>query len=80
MFAKLYETPIGQILVKLDEDSDGNPEVRFYFQPEGLGVCSFSLGYDDDDEGWQFAENAFSEMTEEKAFRYVDEIKQSVGM
>jgi len=31
MFAKLYETNVGQILIKADTDEDGCPEVRFYF-------------------------------------------------
>ena len=38
VFAKLYETEVGQILVKIDED-DCVPECRIFFQPEGFGVC-----------------------------------------
>lgn len=61
MFAKLFEsTQYGQILAKLDtHDEDHTPEVRFYVQPKNLGVCSFALGFADDDQGWALAEQAF---------------------
>ncbi len=39
-FAKLFEFEgLGQVLVMLDRGDDG-PEVRLYFKPDGLGVCS----------------------------------------
>ncbi|HEP9000241.1 TPA: hypothetical protein VDU89_006973, partial [Pseudomonas aeruginosa] len=39
-FAKLFEfEDLGQVLVMLDRGDDG-PEVRLYFKPDGLGVCS----------------------------------------
>lgn len=39
-FAKLFEfEDLGQVLVMLDRGDDG-PEVRLYFKPNGLGVCS----------------------------------------
>jgi len=61
MFAKLFESPkYGQILAKLDtHHEDHTPEVRFYVQPKKLGVCSFALGFEDDDRGWELAEKAF---------------------
>ena len=65
MFAKLYETAgHGQILVKMDSGDEG-PEIRFFFQPENLGVCSVAIGYEDDDEGWDKAEDAFSNIVDE---------------
>ncbi|MDR5868125.1 hypothetical protein [Halomonas koreensis] len=61
MFAKLFESPkYGQILAKLDtHHEDHTPEVRFYVQPKNLGVCSFAIGFEDDDQGWKLAEQAF---------------------
>lgn len=52
-FAKLFETEeYGQILVKLDASPDEHePEVRFFVNPPGLGVCSFAAGYPDSDKG-----------------------------
>lgn len=62
MFAKLFETEVGQILVKKDEGEQG-PELRFYFQPEGLGVCSVALdGFGDDENGWGAVDKAFEEI------------------
>lgn len=83
MFAKLYEPEKGQqILVKLDAGDEG-PEVRFYCQPEGLGVCSHAIGWDDTDEGWAEAEKAFSDITEETALEARDNmiaaIQQLIG-
>lgn len=69
MFAKLYDSEkCGQILVKIDTDPDEcNPEVRFYIQPEGFGVCAGALGFKDTDEGWKQAESIFESITFEKA-------------
>ena len=65
MFAKLYETSVGQVLVKID-DGDG-PEVRFFFEPPNLGVCSVALKFSDDDDGWDKAETAFKKVDEAQA-------------
>lgn len=72
-FAKLYnDTPHGQILVKLDTDHDGgNPEVRFFSMPPGMGVCSLALGFDDIDAGWEAAEAAFEKVDEKKAIEII---------
>lgn len=60
MFAKLFDRPgYGQILAKLDV-YEGKPELRWYVQPPELGVCSFAMGFEDTDEGWGAAEQAFN--------------------
>ena len=66
-FAKLYETEFGQILVKMDSDDDYCPEVRFYFKPKNLGVCSVAVQFKDTDDGWDRQENYFAEITSESA-------------
>lgn len=66
-FAKLFETERGQILAKIDSGEDGAPEVRFYASPEGLGVCSVSLNYEDSEAGWDSAEHAFEKVDEAAA-------------
>ena len=45
MFAKLFFDNADQVLVKLDSDDEGNPEIRFYCEPNGLGVCSAVLSF-----------------------------------
>ena len=60
MFAKLFEhEKHGQLLVKMDMDQEGSPEIRTFFEPEGFGVCSIAIGFPDTDEGWDGAETLF---------------------
>jgi len=72
-FAKLYnDTQAGQILVVIDS-GDSGPEVKISFEPQGLGVCSTSLEFTDDDEGeaWDKAQRAFDLFSLEQAEGYV---------
>ena len=71
MFAKLYETEIGQILVKQDTGEESQPEVRFFFEPKHLGVCSAALHFEDDDNGWDKAGKIFEKVDEEQAISFV---------
>lgn len=73
MFAKLYETEeAGQILVKLDDGDDG-AEVRFYFEPPQLGVCSVALNWSEREahEQWEKADKIFESITQEKALKVI---------
>ncbi len=72
MFAKLYETELGQILVKLGEGDKG-AQITVYFEPEGLGVCNLDFNWpsDDNETQWEKAEKAFEMMTEDKCFDLV---------
>ena len=81
MFAKLYGTDVDQVLVKLAAGEDGNPEVRMYCQPEGLGVCSVAAGWDDDsDASWDKAEKAFAEIDEFKAREWAQALYRQLGV
>ena len=75
MFAKLFETDLGQILVKIDEGDNG-PEIRYYFEPEGLGLCSIALQFADDEDGeaWDKADSAFQKTDEGVAMSIVKRI------
>lgn len=66
MFAKLYETEIGQVLVKKDEGDEG-PEVRFFFTHEGYGVCSVAIQFDDNESGWDSCDITFEKVDEDMA-------------
>ena len=72
MFAKLFETEVGQILVKLDEGDKG-AQINMYFQPENLGVCSVDFNWEDDNEKtqWEKADKAFEMMTKESCLEMV---------
>ena len=75
MFAKLYETELGQILVKLDEGDKG-AEVKVYFEPEGLGVCSIDFNWESEtsEMQWEKAEKAFKLMTKYSCLVAVKEV------
>lgn len=75
-FAKLFQfEKIGQVLVKLD-DGDEGPEVRIYFQPENLGICSTAFNFKEDEKGteWEKAESAFKMVDEKTAEGVVREL------
>lgn len=78
-FAKLFERDGVQVLVKKDSvpDEDAGAEIRFYFKPDELGVCSVSISFPDTDEGWDAADMAFDRVDEDIAF---DAIKDAMKM
>jgi len=67
MFAKLYNTQVGQVLIKLDEGPKEVPEVRFYFKPQGMGVCSVAYTFDKTEQGYMDCEKLFHESNELQA-------------
>ena len=80
IFAKLYETEFGQILVVLDTNSDtGKPELKFSYQPADMGVCSTGINYDDTAKGIKASEHDMRNMSEKRAIaviRKLDEMLQ----
>ncbi|TCP13797.1 hypothetical protein EV683_10542 [Crenobacter luteus] len=78
-FAKLFETDRGQILVKIDADEDGAPEIRFYAEPTGLGVCSLALSYEDFDNGWDAAEHAFGKVDQQIAMQATEKLFETAN-
>jgi len=74
-FCKLFETTdLGQLLVKIDRHEETmGPEVRFFFQPPELGVCSAALSWEDDDNGWDKAEEFFTKVDEAQVRKIVQE-------
>ena len=81
MFAKIYERPVfGQMLLKIDAGEDGKPEVRWHLKPPGLGVCSFALGFDDTEEGWDAAERTFATLGEDDADNVGRELFEAAGI
>ena len=68
-FAKIFDTTIGQVLVKIDSaEADGfEAEVRIYFEPVGFGVCSTAFSFDN----WDKAESAFELVDAEEALEII---------
>lgn len=79
-FAKLFEfEDLGQVLVMLDCGDDG-PEVRLYFKPDGLGVCSVACSNfpGDEDEQWDHAEKGFTTVNSQGVHEIVAEAMKVV--
>lgn len=67
-FAKLYEyEDIGQVLVMLDTNDDGDPSLNVYFNPEDMGVCCLAASFEDSEKGWEAAEHRFETYTSDMA-------------
>lgn len=74
-FAKLYPTPDGQVLIKIDQhERTGKPEVRCYVQPEGMGVCSVARTFADNEAGWLAARMTFDAIDETQAKAWAVEV------
>lgn len=83
IFAKLFDTEIGQVLVKIDVNDEYFPEVRFYFKPEGLGLCSVALEYKDEDDidsAWSKAEFNFNKIDESSALKMVQRVTGELNL
>jgi len=80
MFAKLFTTEDrGQLLIVRQTNIDGEPEVRAYCEPEGLGVCSVALAWRDDDKGWDLQEACFNRYEEAEVREMTDGIFKSAA-
>jgi len=72
-FAKVFEVKrIGQIVIMKKQTELGAPELRFFFQPEGFGVCEFAIGFNDQDASESRFEEAYREMTPQIATEIID--------
>jgi hypothetical protein len=72
-FAKVYDNKrFGQVIIMKKQTEIGAPELRFYFQPEGFGVCEFAIGFNDQDASESRFERAFHEMTPKIAIEIID--------
>lgn len=75
-FAKIFETPIGQVVAMQTADDDGDDVVRLYFDPQaqGVGVCNLDFVYGDEER----AAAALAGLTAERAVGLVgDVVKQA---
>ena len=73
-FAKTFDIKrFEQIVVIRGQDKDGAPEIRFFFKPDGFGVCNFGIAPNDDRPDTDARlDLAFSEMTGQQATEIVD--------
>lgn len=82
MFAKLYDTEVGQILAKIDVGEDETPEVRIFFEPEGLGVCSLAVTFAEysESEQWDKLDEVFKGLDEENLVAMVKSTLSDLGL
>ena len=72
-FAKVFEVKrLGQIVIMKKQTEIGAPELRFFFQPEGFGVCEFAIGFNDQDASESRFAEAYDEMTPQIAYEIID--------
>jgi hypothetical protein len=72
-FAKVFEVKrLGQIIIMKKQTEIGAPELRFFFQPEGFGVCEFAIGFNDQDASESRFDEAYREMTPQIATEIID--------
>lgn len=72
-FCRTFEVERYQQIVMIKKQSDeGAPEIRFFFQPEGYGVCNFGIGWAEDDDAEQKANEAFKKMVPREVIEIVD--------
>jgi len=81
-FAKLYETEkYGQIVVFNDVcEVEDVPELKFYFIPEALDLCSSAIKFSADDNGFDLCDAAFESCDQEFAERIVASIVESLNL
>ncbi len=85
-FAKIFNSEkFGQICVIWQESDseDIGMEIRFFCQPEGFGVCSAALSYENSEDGYALSENAFNnkvdlELSEKAASQLFDTVDEMV--
>ena len=71
-FAKTYPNKrYGQIVILRKQDTQGAPEIRFFFKPQGFGVCDFSIGWEEEATESK-VDQAFDELTPQVAVEIVD--------
>ena len=61
----------GQIVMIEKQGHSGEPEIRFFFKPDGYGVCDFAIGFNEDASDNRMRQ-AFDEMTPQIATEIID--------
>ena len=73
-FAKMFDTEYGDVLVMRQDDDEGNPEIRFYCEPEGLGLCSVAFSYSED--AYERRDEGFDKVTLEMAVKVAKDLNK----
>ena len=72
-FARVFEVVrYGQIVIMKKQSDEGAPELRFFCQPEGFGVCQFAIGWKDEENAEKNMNDAFERMLMREAIEICD--------
>lgn len=72
-FVKVFDVKrFNQVAMLRAQDESGAPCVKFYFHPDGYGVCSFSIGWDNDEHAENKADRAFAELKLSEIVKIID--------
>lgn len=72
-FARVFDVArYGQIVMIKKQSDEGAPELRFFCHPEGYGVCSFAIGWNDDEHAEKKLDEAFDRMVMREAIEICD--------
>ena len=75
VFAKLFERDGEQVLVRKEEDLDGDPTVFVTFDMDRI-IVTVNFGFNDDHDGYEARDAMFATIDEDAAFEIV---KQAGG-
>ena len=72
-FVKVFDVKrFTQVAMIRAQDEAGAPCIKFFFQPEGYGVCHFSIGWETDANADNKANLAFAELTLGEIIKIID--------
>jgi hypothetical protein len=72
-FVKVFDVKrFTQVAMIRAQDESGAPCIKFFFQPEGYGVCHFSIGWESDEHAENKADRAFVELSLGEVIKIID--------
>ena len=79
-FSKRFETVHGEIVLINTTNDKGNPCIKAYFQPEGLGVCcQIDSMSNDSEKDYKHNDSIFEKMDEESAIKTLLMLKKKLA-
>jgi len=79
MFCKIFKSKkYTQIVVIRGQDESGAPEVRFFFQPDGMGIWQFALAAKNKDSESQRMNKVFESIKGSDAHQIVTDMVASM--
>lgn len=80
IFAKIFLDDDGnQILAVNDVNEAGDPSIAISVIPDGLGLCTLRLDYEDSVDGQEKCDKAFEEFDQRTAIAIRNQVAKSAG-